>query len=201
MIAMEKLTYSGQLKRSTRDVHLQLERTLIPLIQDVGTRSQYADLLKLFYTFYAPLEARLAAVEGFEKLVSGIPLRKADNLKGDLMTLDAWTNSLTLCHDLPKCDDFSEAFGILYVMEGSVLGGKVIANMIAGRIPSGTSLPFSFFLCYGDDAESGWNQFKAGLDSTENLHQPSLLTAATDTFVLFKQWIDRNTRVTAIPGG
>lgn len=189
---MGRLTHSEALKTHTRDVHIQLEQMLIPLIQSVSTRTQYAELLKIFYTFYAPVEQRLSGVSGIENLIAGIQLRKADSLKKDITALEATTDGLSLCDDLPRCTNLSHAFGIMYVLEGSVLGGKSIAHIVTKKLPADTSLPFSFFLHYGDDAKTTWDQFKAKLDSTENLSTPALLAAATDTFILFNQWIDEN---------
>ena len=195
---MERLTHSQELKRHTRDVHIQLEQMLIPLIQSVSTRTQYAELLKIFYTFYAPLEQQLSGVSGIGKLTADIQLRKADSLKKDITALKATTDSLSLCNELPGCTNLSHAFGIMYVLEGSVLGGKAIANIVTKKLPADTSLPFSFFLHYGDEAKSVWDQFKVKLDSTENLSTPALLSAATDTFILFKQWIDKNSSVLSV---
>ncbi len=195
---MEKPAISEQLKTHTRQVHLQLEQRLIPLIQSIATRSEYVDLLKIFYTFYAPLENRLATVAGIENLAADIQLRKADSLEKDITVLEDSTANLAFCSELPACNNVSRALGIMYVMEGSVLGGKVIANIITKNLATDTSLPFSFFLHYGNEAKIVWNQFKTRLDSTENLFKPDTLSAAVDTFVLFKNWIDKK-RTSAFP--
>ena len=189
---MKGLTHSEELKIHTEQVHRQLEQRLIPLIQSVTTPSQYTDLLKIFYTFYLPLENRLSAVVGIENATTDIHLRKAESLKKDIIDLHDNTDNLFFCSDLPTCVNLSRAFGIMYVLEGSVLGGKTIANMIKKKLPGGATLPFSFFLHYGDDAKVTWQQFKTTLDCTENLIRPDILSAATDTFTLFKNWIDRN---------
>ena len=190
---METLTHSEELKIHTQDVHTQLEQKLIPLIRSVSTRSQYADLLKLFYTYYAPLERRLGEVPGMEALTAGIRLRKSDSLMKDLEELGDSAAGWSPCSDLPSCADLSQAFGIMYVMEGSVLGGKAIAGIVTKKLPAET-LPFSFFLHYRNDAENMWDQFKATLDSNRDVSRSALLSAATDTFVKFKIWIDKNTQ-------
>lgn len=189
---MERLPNSELLKIHTREAHVQLEHTLIPIIQSISSRSQYADLLKVFYTFYAPVEKQLSEVPCIESLTAGIDVRKADSLKRDIIALEASTDGLPLCSELPRCVDLSHAFGIMYVLEGSVLGGSVIANIVTRRLPTDASLPFSFFLHYNGDAKIKWKQFKTSLDATGDLLRPHLLSAATDTFIFFKNWIDRN---------
>jgi heme oxygenase len=189
---MERFLNSEQLKIQTHQVHVDLEEALIPIIRSISSRSQYAELLKMFYTFYAPIEERLSSVPGIERLTIGLELRKADSLKKDITALGAKVDGSVLCSDLPVCADLSNAFGIMYVLEGSVLGGKAIANMVTKQLPTGSSLPFSFFLHYGDEARAKWQQFKTKLDSTEGLLPPRLLSAATETFILFKHWIEMN---------
>lgn len=188
---MEILSHSNELRLNTRHVHLQLETKLIPIIRRVSTRSQYEFLLKTFYTFYAPLEKRLCAVSGIEGLTNPLQLRKVDGLNRDIMALNGNTENLPLCEDLPDCSNLSRAVGILYVLEGSVLGGKGIANIISKNITADPSLPFSFFLYYGNEPQAMWNKFRARLDSNETLSKASLLSSASETFTKLEAWIDK----------
>jgi heme oxygenase len=189
---MEKLANSDFLKAHTQEVHVQLEQMLIPIIQSISTLEQYASLLKIFYSFYAPAEDQLSKVPYIERYISGVDLRKADSLKRDIIALGESTVNMRLCSELPACIDLSDAFGIMYVLEGSVLGGKAIATIITRCLPANSAIPFSFFLHYNGNAKIKWQQFKTHLDNTDGLLQPQLLTAATNTFVLFKDWIKKN---------
>ncbi|HYF69199.1 MAG TPA: biliverdin-producing heme oxygenase [Ohtaekwangia sp.] len=189
---MERPVNSEQLKTHTHKVHVQLEQTLIPIIQNIRTQSQYANLLKIFYTFYSPIENQLSSVTGIESLTSGIGLRKTDSLRKDILALKASTDHLALCSDLPTCTNLSHAFGIMYVLEGSVLGGNAISKMVTKQLPTEPPPPFSFFLHYGNDAKIKWQHFKTKLDSNGDLLQSDLFSAATDTFTLFNNWIEKN---------
>lgn len=188
---MEKLNHSEELRLNTRDVHLQLETKLIPIIQRVSTRSKYEFLLKTFFTFYAPLEKRLCAVSGIEQLTSPLQLRKVDSLNRDIIALNSSTENLPLCEDLPDCSNLSRALGIMYVLEGSVLGGRGIASIISKKVTTEPCLPFAFFLYYGNDPKAMWNKFRDTLDSNETLSRASLLSAASETFTKFEAWIDK----------
>ena len=57
----------------------------------------------------------------------------------------------------------AEAFGILYVMEGSTLGGNVIAKQLS-KHPQFQEMSFSYFRCYGENTGSFWKNFKTVLD-------------------------------------
>ena len=193
---MEILSHSNELRLYTRNVHLQLETRLIPIIRKVRTRSQYEFLLKTFYTFFAPLEKRLCTVSTLEQLTTALQLRKADSLYRDIISLNGSTENLALCENLPDCSNLSEALGIMYVLEGSVLGGKAIANIISKNMKDDPSLPFSFFLYYGDEPQAMWNKFRHSLDSDMTLSKASLLSSAFETFTKFEAWIDKRYNMT-----
>jgi len=57
----------------------------------------------------------------------------------------------------------AEAFGILYVMEGSTLGGNVIAKQLS-RHSDFKDISFSYFRCYGENTGSFWKNFKTVMD-------------------------------------
>ena len=103
---MEILSHSNELRLYTRNVHLQLETRLIPIIRKVRTRSQYEFLLKTFYTFFAPLEKRLCTVSTLEQLTTALQLRKADSLYRDFISLNGSTENLALCENLPDCSGY-----------------------------------------------------------------------------------------------
>jgi len=57
----------------------------------------------------------------------------------------------------------AEAFGVLYVMEGSTLGGNMIAKQLS-KNPDFYEFPFNYFRCYGDKTGSYWKNFKEVMD-------------------------------------
>jgi heme oxygenase len=183
--------YSQELKISTEKIHFELEQRLIPVIQNVKSLPQYAALLKLFFGFYSPLEKQLSNVSDIENVFADIRLRKADRLKTDILAIEPHVKNVLLCDNLPKAVDLSSALGILYVLEGSTLGGIGIASILRKNLAIDT-LPFSFFFYYGNDTKKMWDQFKDKLDSTSNLRRPELLYSAFETFRLFKTWVEKN---------
>lgn len=192
---METPAYSEELKMHTAKVHVELEQKLIPLIESVNTLPQYARLLQIFFGFYAPLEYRLLRVADIEKVTDGIQLRKADSLKNDILAIESHAVDMVLCDDLPALSNVSSAWGVMYVLEGSTLGGKAIAKILRKKLGSDSAIPFSFFLHYGDETKEVWDQFNSKLDGASGLSKPDLLSSAAETFVLFKSWVDRNSVV------
>lgn len=95
--------------------------------------------------------------------------RKLASIKKDLEVLNI-EESATLTPVEIKNE--AEAFGILYVMEGSTLGGNVIAKQLS-KHPEFKDLSFSYFRCYGENTGSFWKNFKEILDQriAEENHQ------------------------------
>jgi heme oxygenase (biliverdin-IX-beta and delta-forming) len=98
--------------------------------------------------------------------------KKTAALAKDLVQLglnpaDYTTDGITL--DL---SDFHTAMGVYYVLEGSTLGGSVIARQLAKneQIAAAGVTEFNFYGCYGDMVGPRWKAF-----------QQVLINVATDT--------------------
>jgi heme oxygenase (biliverdin-IX-beta and delta-forming) len=98
--------------------------------------------------------------------------KKTAMLAKDLESLglnpaDYTTDDITL--DL---SDFHTAMGVYYVLEGSTLGGSVIARQLAKneQIAAAGVTEFNFYGCYGDMVGPRWKAF-----------QQVLINVATDT--------------------
>lgn len=61
-----------------------------------------------------------------------------------------------------------QALGMLYVIEGSTLGGNVIAKQLS-KTEGFDEVTFHFFSCYQENTGSMWKNFKEVLDS--EVHQ------------------------------
>jgi heme oxygenase len=121
------------LKDQTRHLHDRVERT-VDLPARLHSAELYTSLLSRFYGFYAPLEDRLAVVDGLA--AAGLVFRerlKAPLLRDDLTALglgEADVRSLPRCPDVPAAADTGAALGCLYVLEGATLGGQVVRRAV-----------------------------------------------------------------------
>ncbi|RNA61778.1 heme oxygenase [Chryseobacterium nematophagum] len=61
-------------------------------------------------------------------------------------------------------DNENEALGALYVIEGSTLGGNVIAKQLS-KTEGFENITFNFFGCYQENTGSMWKTFKEVLDT------------------------------------
>lgn len=69
----------------------------------------------------------------------------------------------TVSHDL-QFDNEHEALGAMYVIEGSTLGGNVIAKQLS-KTEGFDNVTFNFFGCYQENTGPMWKNFKEVLDT------------------------------------
>ena len=121
----------AQLKHQTADAHAALEGRL-NVFEQVRTHDDYRRLLARFFTLHEPIEARLAAAADWPALGFDFSARrKAALLRDDLRALgvsEADLAALPRARDLPAAAGLAEAVGCLYVLEGSTLGGQILAK-------------------------------------------------------------------------
>ncbi|MQG93084.1 biliverdin-producing heme oxygenase [Pseudomonas sp. MN1F] len=178
------------LREGTRDCHKALEARL-PFFSPGFDSAAYRRLLQAYYGFHAPLEQHLGNYQGPER-------RKTATLTRDLLALDlseADIGALPLCQALPAIHDEASALGVMYVLEGSTLGGQVLKRAMAERLGIGHESGAAFLDVYGALTGSYWRSFLERLDqaSAAAPAQASTVQAAIDTFSHFEAWLgERN---------
>jgi heme oxygenase len=178
------------LKERTGPSHQALEQRMVALIHQIKSGEDYAKFLKLMYGYYAAVEDRIAGFIDNKPPLDFEKRRKADRLLKDIQQFSV-PDSMTLCDQLPAVQSYAGALGAMYVLEGSVLGGKIIARMIKGQLETQPAPGFSFFLGYGEETGAMWQAFKDNLEQPFNDDEKEeVVQTANDTFVMFKQWID-----------
>jgi heme oxygenase len=157
------------------------------------TKEEYTDLLNLFSTYFGALEEKINQYIGASQLPDYLERRKTERLLNDIRLLGGTPANTIEDGDVPRIENQLQAFGALYVIEGSTLGGVMISKMIRKQLGLQDGQGLSFFDGYGTETEAMWSRFKEVLDrqvSTEAEAQV-LLDAADDTFLKFKQWIEK----------
>jgi heme oxygenase len=183
-----------ELKQQTRTYHIEIENQLIVLNHDLSLE-QYKALLQRFWGFYLPVEARLSLIMASTPFAAEIEIRKkVPLLTRDLEVIDksgAGVTGLPICENLPELARLSQAFGCLYVLEGSTLGGQIIARHIKERFNFDRNNGCSFFNCYGKEVGPRWKTFSTMLTSyasTSNTEK-IIIDAARDTFITLRNWL------------
>lgn len=184
---------STTLKEETKDLHVALEKVMIPMIKDIRVSEDYIRILELFYSFFGGLETKVDAVTDLH-LRDHHLRRKKEAIANDILSLGGTLPALTPDQYLPETNDKLQALGALYVMEGSTLGGLYISKMIAKQLNLENGKSLSFFDGYGEKTEDMWNAFKSNLDErvVRPEEQATVVQAANDTFMKFKSWIELN---------
>ncbi len=184
---------SKRLKEETKEPHLALEKLIIRHIKDISEPAQYIALLKLFYGYYKPVEEHLDRYFNDEIIPFYSDRRKAATILEDLSNLGNDNIVLPLALDTPVIDSTAKAFGSFYVLEGSTLGGSIIADMLIKHAGINTGNT-RFFNVYAENKEMMWQTFKEKMDNwneTANSDE-EVITAAATTFSKFKKWIEEN---------
>lgn len=178
-----------QLKDSTHASHQALEKKMVSIIKKIKTRQDYVNFLKLMYGYYSALERRVQ--DHVTEMEIG-KRRKASRLLDDISYFEA-TSTPDLCNELPPISSHAEALGAMYVMEGSTMGGKIIARMIEGQAGIDGPSGFSFFNGYGEETGTMWEEFKTFLNRPfDEIEKLNLILTANRTFRTFYNWIDKH---------
>lgn len=178
-----------RLKEETKIQHQQVEKVLVAELKNMSNLSDYSDLLKKLYQFYNPIEKELQKIIPVSFL-SDISERKHNSrLLNDIKNIDKSflpsfkENKLVI-------DNISYALGVMYVIEGSTLGGQIITQMILKKMPSENLNYTSYFTSYGNNTHIMWAKFKEEvLKSTDKINEDDVITGAKDTFTNLREWL------------
>ncbi|NML06148.1 biliverdin-producing heme oxygenase [Sphingomonas sp. G-3-2-10] len=136
---------------------------------DLTDRESYAAFLRAHAEAFLPIEAALEAA-GVERLIDDWPERKRGHLiREDLAFLNVRLPD-AFGGPPPVLDTDAAIAGMLYVLEGSRLGGKFLAR----KLPPG----FPRAYLDADQPSGNWRKLLDRLDTI--LYQPAELAAAID---------------------
>jgi heme oxygenase (biliverdin-IX-beta and delta-forming) len=176
------------LKKATAERHIDVEKTMNPRIGNIRSMEDYASLLKTYFGFYFPLQNIISEVINDADLADIDERKHASLILEDLHSIGQPITSLPICEDLPTIINKAQAFGCMYVMEGSTLGGRVICKWLQKN-------PFiqlkeenlQFFNGYKEQTGSKWKTFLDALNDQPDIN--AVTDAANETFLLFQNWI------------
>ena len=177
-----------QIRAATAADHKKLEDRLFPFLQNIHSKEQYAQLLNAFYGYIFPVQEKIAQFIDRNVVTDMDQRRNASLIKNDIHALGLPLNG-TLSTDLPDIFDHPSALGALYVLEGSTLGGKIIAKTISDK--SGSTEALSFFKGYGSETGPMWKKFTQYLELPLNQQAAeTVVHTATETFRRFGTWFE-----------
>lgn len=187
----------AQLKSATREEHEAIEKQidLSSCSLDLG---HYRSVVARFFGFFEPVEAALRRVDGLENVIRDLPFRmRAGLLEYDLVTLGFRANDfrdLQRCRQLPQVNSVAQALGCLYVLEGSTLGGQIIARQLRER-GFGNPQACRFFNSYGVNVGHMWKRLAEAVESYAADHPDeadTICASAKETFRALESWFAKS---------
>ncbi|WP_090603993.1 biliverdin-producing heme oxygenase [Parapedobacter koreensis] len=187
---------SNELKSATRVAHQQLEKTVVRRLKGIRSEADYAAFLNYFYAYFRAVERAIAEYITPEVLPDYTERRNSDYLKRDIESLGGTTETLPTAI-APSVDSTAAALGALYVLEGSIMGGPYIVQLLQKQ---GITAGFSFFSGYGAETGRMWSAFTEALDvqASGTGDRESVLRAAQETFERFGDVFTRDSIATDI---
>lgn len=179
---------ASHLRRETAAAHSRLEQSLSLLSQPLD-RQRFVRVLERFHGFHAVWECAIRQRSKFAAFHA--PRARLPHLRRDLAALGRTTAEIRA---LPVCGaaetlagDEAATLGSLYVMEGSTLGGQLIARALAdaGWAPSGG---ITYFDPYGRRTGEMWRGFQ-GFLAAQDPDRDRAAAGACATFALLEEWL------------
>jgi len=157
------------------------------------TAADYRDLLARLYGFHAAFDARMAeAPPALARALDLAERGRARLIAADLTGLGVQPTrlaALPLCKDLAPMQSPGDYLGALYVVEGSTLGGQLIARALEPIVGENRR----FFLGHGGEHSRLWRSFVARLDrlDAEPAEAADAERSALAAFAVFERWMSR----------
>lgn len=185
-------TLAQYLKDSTHDIHHRLHAHPLtsPLTSGTLTHSHYVTVLLAFARFYEALECQADAYQAHAQTFKKICKKECSHIKQDITLLEVKNNPLPRA-TLPNLfEDHNSALGMRYVIQGSHLGGQVIAKNLKRTLGLSHTTGAAFFSGEGKETLPQWRMFLTELSETCTDWE-TCSYAACQTFSLLEQWLWR----------
>ena len=185
--------FSDKIKEATLTSHQQVEKALVGKMKAIRSMDDYVSLLKIFYGYFGGLEQQIEAYINHLQLPDHNNRRKTDAIAEDIQDLGGNVPVIANGSHLPAITNNLQAFGALYVIEGSTLGGSIISGMMQKHLTFNDQKGLSFFNGYGEQTQQMWGNFKSALNAVvkSEAEEAEVLQAANDTFAHFNNWIEK----------
>lgn len=166
-------SFPKKLKEETAELHQSLENLPLSkrLLQPDLTREEYLQYLDLMNDVISEVELEIFPL--VSSVISDIDQRKkVHTFQHDFDSLNFEIKGKKEVFDLSNKENLLPfGLGILYVIEGSTLGGKVIFKHVQKALGLDQNNGASYFYGYGEKTGDFWKSFMIQLSNYENLHQ------------------------------
>ncbi len=193
-------TMRTHLRHATMAAHDRLHRHegFAALLRGELSRPDYTSLLARLLGLHAPIEHRLARFAPSPWLAwhaTGPSASRADRLRADLRALGMTAAEIAVLPGadavLPDLQSEAAALGCAWVVEGSALGGRVMAQHVAGILGPGQD-GGAFFAA--DAAQPArWRACCAAIDGcgADPVRRSDMVEGAVATFEAVEAWLGK----------
>ena len=164
----------SMLRAATRASHDRLDRLMD--LRRLGERPRYARVLQVFDGFLWSWEGAMRSAMPQARYAWLQARSRRDFLARDLRALGITPAERPL--PVPSLSGAAAAWGSLYVIEGSALGGQVITRALAAQ-GLGPSTGAAYFHGWGPATGAMWREFRQQLEG--ELTTPEALRVACDS--------------------
>lgn len=180
------------LKSATAGHHARVEAAM-PSLDQLATPAGYAAALRALHGFHAAWEPAIWHTPGMAEAGVDGGRRKLPLLVTDLRALGLHP----LRPEAPAAHlaGTAEALGALYVLEGAMLGGRIIHRRVAGPLGVTPAHGAAYYHGYGDGTGERWKAFGAALTRWADARSaaPAVVAGAVACFAALESWL-------AVPG-
>lgn len=171
---MALISVRNALRAGTAQAHRDIEQVL----GTIETREQYARYLTGMYRFRAPLEMALRSAVFPEFFNTWRPLYVAPLMRQDMTDLHLAIPENATAYHLPE--DEAGLLGLLYVVEGSSMGARLIYKSLSG---AGIDEDFGArHLARLSAANQQWSQFASLLEQADRVGASRAIGVANQVF-------------------
>jgi heme oxygenase len=179
-----------RLRRETARDHEAVEGTM-PLMSPGLKREEYIVCLQRMYGVVSGWEetAIIVAPEWMRGLL--VARQRKHLLELDLACIDA-TGSVRR-PVLPRVSSEAGLLGLMYVMEGSTLGGQLIARQVEETLGLEAGYGNAYFRGHGQQTGAMWEEFCEVLrERVPEQESETVIGGAKEMFRVFSSWMQRN---------
>lgn len=189
----------SELRAATRSAHHRIDHhpVLAPLVRQDISLAQYKRVLQCMMAIHIPLHDHLLAAQARMGLTEDFQISPRPSwLYGDFhyfgllpdADVSAYLDGGWQRTNWPDVLTPAQLVGALYVVEGSTLGGQVIARLLKEQLGVKANAGASFFAGHGKATPDRWTDFVAfAYGACPGGETETICQSALDTFAAFER--------------
>ena len=199
---MEKHSYIMQrVREEIWPLHERIEKhsPLDVVAQGQASKEHYVLALKLLYGIIVPLENELKRCAlsmvnkpKFSGFMESTQWGRSQLLECDLVVLGSSESEiacLPFCSQVPQCGTPEQALAILYLLQGSRLGGKVIASNVKSSLGYDERTGCAYFSSNGCEIGHYWIAFKEfAQTNVDKEHESIMIESVKIYLIVMETW-------------